>query len=801
MDAGVLFRELWQSWRASLRRPGFALLAGFTLALGVGFAAAFINLFMALDLPINAARPEQLMVLSPARGGWYSPIHERHYRLLQSLPGVASIGAISSEHRDVNFGASGQPVLASEVRVSRGYLVTLGARMIEGRYFSTAEDRPHGSEAVILTHRFWRSHFDGENVVGRSVLINGHSVPVVGVLGPHFETLGPSVDLIQPLRLDPARGDTPNLIPMVRLKAGTSPAQLAAAATTRVRAARAGRGDRQALHLAYQAVALAKLSSPPGLFVLGLLLNAGLLLVLAVNLSNLMLARAQQHRQGLALRAALGAASGRLLLGAWSEALLVVAVGCVGGVAVGDGASHLVQAILDAQSSDAPVLGPWTRVLFIVAALAIVVVIASTTAASLRVRRDGSALQSLHGAAGAGHDRGASRSSRLLLVVQTMLATALVAVGLLFCAAALHTSNAPRGYAVNDAYQFHLVLPQSRYPDIASRVQLMRDVIARLQGIPGAQSAGASDTRWFNDSEGLGFTTPGGQSAMAWVHWFAGDYPQALRVPTLQGRVLGAADPEAQPLAWVSEAFAARYLRGAAVGRHLELSGRDHRKIGLAVAGVVSDTFTAGDPHAPAVWLSLTRSAYASVPWMDLSSLYFVVRMRPGHVLSAAEVATAVHGVAPGLAIGGLQALSEGAPYVVGSLWLFARLVLMLAVATLALAAIGLFAVTSVANSARLREFGVRLALGAAPSRLLMLVLRDALLRTLIGLVLGSMLAALLGLMARAVLRGLGASWMHPWSLVLTWVVLLATGLLAALPSALRAARTPPTVTLNDSAQ
>ena len=800
MNDGVLLRELWQSWRASLRRPGFVLLAGLTLALGVGFAAAFINLFMALDLPINAVRPQQLVVLSPARGGWYSPIHERHYRLLQNLPGMASIGAISSAQKDVNFGASGQPVLASELRVSRGYLVTLGAHMVEGRYFSTAEDRLHGSDAVILSYRFWRSHFDGAHVVGRSVLINGHSVPVIGVLGPHFATLGPSADLLRPLQLDPAQGNTANLIPVARLMAGGNATQLAAAATARVRAASAGRKHPQAQHTTYKAVALAKLSSPPGLSVLGLLLNAGLLLVLAVNLSNLMLARAQQHRQDHALRAALGAGSGRLLLGAWSEALLVVAVGCLAGVAVGDGASRFVQSILDAQSSDAPVLGPWTRVLSIVAALAIVVVFASTTAASLRVRRGGSALQSLHGAAGAGHDRGASRSSRLLLVIQMMLSTALVAVALLFCTAALHASNAPRGYNVSDTYQFHLVLPQSRYPDIASRMRLMHDVIARLQGIPGAQLAGASDLRWFNDSEVLGFTTPDGQSAMAWVHWFAGDYPQALRVPTLRGRVLGAAGTEAQPLAWVSESFAARYLHGAAIGQHLQLSGRDQRKIGLTVAGVVSDTFTAGDPHASAVWLPLTASNIGSMPWVDLSSLYFVVRMQPGRALPMAELAAAVHAVAPGLAVGGLQALSEGAPYVVGSLWLFAKLVLMLAVATLALAAIGLFAVTRVANNARMREFGVRLALGASPSQRLVLVLRGALYRALIGLALGSVLAVLLGLLARAFLRGLGASWMHPWSLVLTWVVLLTTALLAAMPSALRAARTPPNVVLNESA-
>ncbi|MCK9365867.1 MAG: ABC transporter permease [Metallibacterium scheffleri] len=800
MSAGVLLRELWQSWRASLRRPGFVLLAGLTLALGVGFSSAFINLGMALDLPINAVQPKQLVVLSPDRGEWYSPVHERNYHLLQDLPGMASIGAVSSAQRDVNFGAGGQPILASETRASRGYLATLGAHMIQGRYFSAEEDRPRGPPAVILAYRFWRAHFDGEHVVGRSVLINGHSMPVVGVLGPHFQTLGPSVDLVKPLQLDPARGETSNLIPVARLLAGASPMQLAAAATARVRAA-ADAGDAKAQHVSYRAVPLDALSSPPRLLALMVLLNAGLLLVLASNLSNLMLARAQQRRQGLALRAALGAPSGRLLVGAWSEGLLVVLMGCMAGVAVGAWASHAVQAMLDAQSQEAPVLGPWTHVLPIVVVVAIAVVLLSTTAASWRSRRISSALQALHGAAGAGPDRDASRSSRLLLVVQTALAAALVGIGLLLAAAALHAGNAPRGYDVRDAYQFHLVLPASQFPNDANRLQLMQGVIERLRGIPGVQVAGASNLRWFNDSAWFGVKFQDGRSTTVQAHWFGGDYPQALRVDTLQGRSMRGRGDTGEPLVWVSETFARHFLRGAPVGQRLQLYGPGPQPAGFTVAGVVRDTFTADDPHAPAVWIPQARGAIAAVPWLQLSSLYFVVRMHPGHALSATEVATAVKGLAPGLAIGALRPLSTGTPYVIGSLRLFARLVLMLGVATLALAAIGLFAVTSVASSARLREFGVRLALGASPSRLMVLVLRGALLRTLVGLLLGSMLAVLLGLMARAFLFGLGATWVHPWSLVLTWGVLLVTGLLAALPPALRAARTLPTVTLNESAQ
>ncbi len=180
------------------------------------------------------------------------------------------------------------------------------------------------------------------------------------------------------------------------------------------------------------------------------------------------------------------------------------------------------------------------------------------------------------------------------------------------------------------------------------------------------------------------------------------------------------------------------------------------------------------------------------------SSPYFIVRMRPGRVPSAASIAAAVHAEAPLLAVAHLRPLADDAPIPISMLTLLSKIVLLLALATLILAAVGLFAITRVTTGARTREFGVRLAMGASPMQLLRLVLRGALLRTLIGLLLGSGLAMLLGLLARDLLLQLGASWIQPWSLMLTWLVLLAVGLLATLPPALRAARTPPGVVLGD---
>lgn len=802
MSPGILLRELWQVWRTSLRRPGFVLLAGLTLALGVGFSTAFVNLMRRLDQPINAAQPQKLFLLSPVPalpGAVYSPIKERDYRILRTLPGLVSIGVISTASGDVNFSAGGQPVLASEVRASRGYLTTLGIRMAQGRYFSATEDQPHGPPAVILTHGFWQRHFAGQHVVGRSVQINGQRIPVIGVLTANFQALGPSVDLLLPLQLDAAKSDTNNLVPLVRLRSGTDPTQLAALATARVRAMLLQHGGQQPMHFVYRTVPIAKLNGSLDIGPLMELALAGLLLVLVSNLVNLMLVRAQQTRQSLALRAALGAPLPRLLLGALGEGWLVVLVGVTAGTMV----AHLVSTQLTnllnnvVGASGSPVTATtWTSELLIAIPLTLLVVLLSATAANWRVRHADRTLQTLH-SANAGIARGASRSSRLLLIVQTTLAVALVGIGLLFATAAYRASALQHGYDTHDVYQFHLALPKSLYPNVTEQIRLMHAVSGRLRALPGAESAGASNGAWFNTTFENSATLADGHKINVDSRAFSGDYAQTLRVPMRQGRSPRGAGRSGLPLLWVNTAFVHRYLHGMPLGQSIVM-GSGKTKIEFRIAGVVGNTFSDSSSSEPLLWLPITPATVRVAGTFADSSPYFIVRMRPGRVPSAASIAAAVHAEAPLLAVAHLRPLADDAPGSVSMLTLLSKIVLLLALATLMLAAVGLFAITRVTTGARTREFGVRLAMGASPMQLLRLVLRGALLRTLIGLLLGSGLAVLLGLLARNLLLQLGASWIQPWSLMLTWLVLLAVGLLAALPPALRAARTPPGVVLGD---
>lgn len=799
MNPGVLLRELWQSWRASLRRPGFVLLAGLTLALGVGFATPLVEVLMRLHAPLDAPQAQQLMLLSRAPPGSWSPMDYRDYQVLRRLPGIASSGLFSTASSSVNVGSGGKLQLVQSLRVDRDYLITLGTRMVQGRYFSAAENQPHGPPAVIVTYAFWQQRLGGGQVVGHDLQVNGRAVPIVGVLPRHFLQINRAT-VVLPLRLDAADGATGSLLPVVRLRPGTRPAQLAALATARLNTLKPQAARMRQPPFYCWPFAQAVNGTLPGLSLLLLLSAGALLLIVAGNLANLMLTRAQQTRQNLALRAALGAPVARLLIGAWSEGVLIALLGSVVGAMVGHVVAHLLQTQITLFTRlHSPVLAGWATALRIVLPLALLVTVSAALSTTLRVRRLGKALGTLHGA-GAGADPGATRSSHALVIAQTVLATALVGIGVLYASTAYRAAQVPGGYDTQDVYQFRMKPTKTQYPDTHSRLQLMRQVLDELRAIPGVESAGASNMTWFGSVfEGVA-RLPSGHSFYPRMRFFSGDYARALRIPVLQGQAPNAPAMQGQPLAWANQAFVKRYLHGKSIGQTIELgSGKD--KTGITVAGVVGDTYTNQRRRQPMLWIPLDAATSKASGALSGFSLNFLVRTRPGIALPESTVAARVHAVAPMLAMADWRPLSSDAPYRLLYLQALARVAIALAFATMVLAGIGLFSLTSAATSSRVREFGVRMALGASPSGLLLLVLRGAMLRTLIGLLLGSVLAVLLGLLSRALLLSLGASWLQPSSLAITWLVLLAIGALAALLPALRAARTPPNVVLNEAVQ
>ena len=198
----VWFVEIWRSWRASLRRPGFLLLASGVLALGVGASVAVFALIDATLLrPLPVPQPGRLVAVGAMQGSRVRFISPLQYRHLASLDGVRSVGLYQAEVV-ANVTEAGAPEQVPAVHVDRGLLPTLGLRPVLGRNFSADEDRPGGAPTVLLGYGFWQRHYGGDRgVIGRSLSIESVPHTIVGVLPSAFRTVTGADDVVLPLAL------------------------------------------------------------------------------------------------------------------------------------------------------------------------------------------------------------------------------------------------------------------------------------------------------------------------------------------------------------------------------------------------------------------------------------------------------------------------------------------------------------------------------------------------------------------------------------------------------------------------
>ncbi len=803
MNFNVIAHELWQSWRASLRRPGFVLLTGLALALGVAVCAPLLDVFfsMATFQPRPAApQADRLAYIGPSHApGQVITISLQDYQQLRRLPGIAAIG-VQTFPSQVNVSTGRYPLLVRAQRVDRGYLATLAIPMALGRYFTAAEDAPHGPRAVIISHGFWMQHFGGSRaVIGKDLSIDGQAARIVGVLRKSFRVDFYNAQLLLPLRAAPGLARDEDLIAIARLDAHTGFRQLSAEAALRMHAFFARQGKHPVHRHPYVARPLSYMFRPNagGTGVLLGLVTAALLLLTGSNVVNLMLLRAQQQRHQLAIRAALGASTPRLLLTAAADSVLIVAIGCTAGLLA---STLLLHALAEHLLTFGTIGTSHIRLTGGMVVFAILIALLITSVGALTGVRRAHAVGAAVAAAQARHsgqDARASRLSRSLVVVQAVFATSLVGIALLLAQAAWSQGHKVTGYDTHDVYSFHVLPPRPLYPDRQSLATLAAQITAALRSIPGVAAAAASDLPLHNDSYEYKFNLPDGHAITASTRAVGLDFQQTVRLPLLRGRPFDRADfADDTAVALVNTAFAKRYLHDAALGRLLGITPKHGRSESLRIVGIIADARDPGQAASPAVWVPLPFEP--KIARIYGNGLHFLVRMHPGNTLGVAGVRAKVDEVAPALAVAKLMSPSAQVPGALFLLGLMSDIIATAGLLALLLAGLGIYAVTRVGVNARIREFGVRAALGASPRALFVLILRTGLRPLAIGLVVGSVIAALLGMAAHSLLLGLDG--FSPAATLLTWLVLIATGLLATLVPALRAARTSPTVSLNEGA-
>ena len=796
----IWLAEIWRTWRASLRRPGFLLLSSGVLALGIGATVAVFALIdQVLLKPLPYAQPAQLVSLG--RHGLNRQVSPLQYRHLQALSGVASMGLLEAGLIPVNVTGDGQPEQVEALDVDRGLLPTLGVHPVLGRNFDAGEDSPHGPKAVILSYGFWQRRYGGDvHVVGRSLPLEDRPYTIVGVLPPSFDLLG-GPDLLLPMALPAqSRNDGTNYLAVARMAPGASMGALSAEVATRLHAMYAAIGGSQGeagLRTRYDVTSLrSALRAGSGRMLSMFMVSALFVLLIAlVNLVNLMVLRSLARAHDVAVRAALGAPALRLAWPALAEGALVGLAGAVAGMGLAGLGLDALHGFMPAEwQADAVGATGWLSW-----GVALAIGVAGALLSALLGLWRGHAstsIDELREGGRSGMGRHGGFLGKALVVAQVTLAAMLLCGAGLFLHALRDAARTPLGFATQGVLTFELAPVKAAYPDVPSVQQLIRRVLDRLRAEPGIVDVADTTNLPVGDQLNIPVRAPGGEADAVQFRGVSPGYFAAFDIPLRNGRGFERTDGAgSEAVAVVNQAYARTYLGGNALGKTLELVFGDTGNPTVRVVGVVADTRQFGplQPAPPIVYVPLAQMPDAVMGMIrDFAPLRFALRTRGRADDYRAAVRAAMAEVAPGQPIANLRSLADITRGTTESVRLDLLLVGLFALMALLLAAAGMYAVMAVAVAARQREFGVRLALGAAPLQLGRLVIRTGLFQVLLGLAFGVGAGWLLMGWLRGVVESVAAIRFEP--LIVAWVcaVLAVAGLAACLLPAWRAMRVAP---------
>ena len=796
----TLLADVRYAARRLCRSPGFTAVAVLTLALGIGAGTAIVSaLDPILFEPLPYPHAGQIaMILENGRGGvgtfaMYSQLAARN----RSLDAVA----VMKRWQPAMTG-SGEPERLEGQRVSADYFQVLGVPPAAGRDFEPADDRFQGPNVVILSDALWRRRFAGDvAIVGRAIRLDDTLFTVIGVMPRGFENvLAPDATLWAPLQYDaslPPQGREwgHHLTTIGRLRSGVAWIEATREIDAHGRAVLAERHPDTYDPNTRFAVASLRGELTRGVKPALLAILGAVMLVLAiacVNVTNLLLARGAQRRGEFALRAALGAGRGRLVRQLLTESLLLAAAGGAAGMAV---AAIGVRALVALSPAGLPRLGAIrvdaTMFAFGLGITTLIGLAFGVMPALQAARRD-----LHHGLQHASHRTagGRRRTRNALVIAEVALALVLLVSSGLLLRSLNRLFALPIGFDAGGLLTMQVRIAGHRFDDRAASHRFFVDALDAVRRVPGVSAAGLTAQLPFSgdrDEYGAHFeATPDFPAYTYAVFRYAVSpgYLETMGIPLLGGRLLDERDTADAPLAVViSESLArARFHDRDAIGERLQIGPAGP----FTIVGVV------GNVKQLSLALSDTDAVYhtAAQSWFAERAMSLVVRARGDAAALAPLVRQAVWSVdkdQPVVRVGTMEA------------WLaaseaerrFALVVFeVFALAALVLAAIGIYGVLSGSVTERTREIGVRWALGASRADILVLVLRQGMTLTALGVAIGIGGAVVA---SRALVTLLfGVSRLDPLTYLGVVAILLAASAVACWLPAWRAARVDPSITL-----
>jgi predicted permease len=695
-------------------------------------------------------------------------------------------GVFAYTEARLNLADAGEERRVLALAVSGDFFAALGVGAALGRPLARGDDVRGCPAVAAVSHRFWRQSLGGDPAaVGRSLRLEGRPVQVVGVVDPRFAGIeaGRDVQVYTPLCADAVLAgprsfldarSTWTLRIVGRPRAGLTLAGVNAGLAAIAPAVHAATvpadwpAEMRSRYLRDALVAVPSLATLSGLRVaytrplVVLLAIAGLVLLVAcANVANLVLARGAARARELAVRVALGGGRARLVRQLFVEGLVLAGAGAALGLVVAFGGGRLLVALLSTSEDAVRLdLAPDLRVLGFTAALAVATAVLFSLAPAWPATRvdPRAALQaSGRGVVGRPARFGAGR---LLVAGQIALSLVLVSAAALLLGSFRALATADPGFRADRVLVVHadLRLPPG---DAARAAATRREVLDRLRALPGVGHAAAAFTTpigraaWNGSIQVAGRPAPAGDAGDVYFNAVTDGYFAALSMPLAAGRALRAGDGPAAPrVAVVNETLARRYFPGAnPLGRRFRLVQGEPVGDPIEVVGVVRDAkYTSlRDGAPPTAFMALDQDSTFG------SELTFVVRGAGAPERLAAGVRRAFRDAAPRATL----RLAPMGRQVAESLTrdrLLATLSAFFGALALLLATVGLYGAVSYAVARRRGELGVRLALGATPSRVRRLVLGDVGRVVAAGLGAGSLATLAATRLVAGFLYGVGAA-------------------------------------------
>lgn len=793
-----LCQDIGYSIRCIRKSPGFASIIVLTLTIGIGCNTACFSLINSLLLrPLAYPNSDRIVYLSESSPGeiGYTSNGAALARWLKDGDLFEHLGGYHVRQSTLTGRGHPRPVRLTES--TAGLFEVFGTRVAQGRGFHASEYESGRGQVAVISHEFWQQQLGGDlNILGEVLVFDGKGHEIIGVLAPQAfpydnAVFIPSDVLVSESKRAP--GSDYAMVTYALLAPGIDRVR----AQTRLQAMRGAHPDsylpeQRDWRDTVQGWRDVSYGTYKPAFLLTALVVAAILLIACANITNLVLARNGARSGEIALRLALGASTSRIVRQLLTETMLLATIGgvlgAVAGVALFRGFVRWVN--LDTLRFIETSLDH--RVMLFATGATVVCGLVCGLLPALRCARPGLTTHLKEGGQSVATGKRRRLQSSLIIAECACTLALLVIAGLLLRSLQNVTASDP-GFTREGVLYFTLSAPSERTPDAEASARFTDQVISNLQRIPGVIAAGATSAVPMSKveyrTEAVRRIDQGTDAAglTVGIDSVSPGYLDTLQIPLLRGRLLTAMDNHAQApkVVLVNTRLADLLFEGgapAALGSSIVWRGEQWE-----IVGIVSSTARYYLGHKPIPQLFVTQ-AQLSIP------VSYVLRANVDPMSLINSVRAAVEEVHAGLALSNTHRLSDRADGSMGLRRTFLVMFGLFACVGLALAAMGVFGLMTYTVSQRMREMGIRIALGATTRNLLWLILSDSLRLIGLGLLAGIVLAAGGSRLLQSQLYDVNR--LDPASYLLAVAALLTIGVIAGLLPAWRAARANPIAVL-----